>query len=122
MPSGAHCHYEESRAKNGWIKFWIGRTDSGPVNTRWPGGSACRTTRSIIDLGCRPASIGAQRLQPSAMVLGEYEEVHMVCDIPRGDLGYSSGGCSDKAKSSLKDCVHILMGLLAHRGRGWCRW
>lgn len=84
------------------------------MTTRWPVGSACGTTRGIVDLGCRPASIGAQRLQPSVMVLDVYEERHRVCDIPRGDFGCSSGGCSDKAKSSLKDCVHILLGLLAH--------
>ena len=56
------------------------------------------------------------------MVLGVYEEGDRVYGIPRGDLGYSGGGCSDKAKSSLKDCVHILLGLLGHRDRGWCRW
>lgn len=43
-------------------------TDAGPMRTGRPVGALCRTTRRIIYLCGRPASIRIQRLQPRAPV------------------------------------------------------
>jgi hypothetical protein len=106
-----------TRCQDVFIESWIVHTDSGPVLARWPVGGLRRTTGCIIDLGCRPASIGAQGLQPSILRLYMYEEGHSVVDVPCRDLRFLSDGCSDKGKSSLKDFVHSLLGLLARRIR-----
>ena len=71
-----------TRCQDVFIESWIVHTDSGPVIARWPVGAARRTTGSIINLGCRPTSIGAQGLQPSILRLDVYEERHSVGDVP----------------------------------------
>lgn len=77
MPSGGHGHCIEPRTENEYVRFFNVRTDAGPMRTGRPVGALRRTTRRIIYLRSRPASIRPQCLQPRAL-LDVYEERHRV--------------------------------------------
>jgi hypothetical protein len=66
VPSGGHGHCIRSRTENEKVRFIKVRTDAGPMRTGRPAGAPCSTTRRIIYLGNRPASIRTQCFQPRA--------------------------------------------------------